>query len=234
MGRTPGDPAMKVLIAIACLITALATAMPRQHFDARFVIERNHADSCRFSFLVAEGQSLVTSPDVQTVDEAKSMIQTIQSGNFQWKTEHAPARTLLVNGTGHMLAQAWGKDPSYTKMSIEKHAPSARTEMRSTTPLSGNVTSTPAYYLSCGSDDEGEGPKCCMAEIEVGVSQYCIDFSKGSSNDPAKQCRAALCDKKGSEKYEDQGVCLDDFLDISPDSGGACKQVTAADCEKLK
>ena len=85
-------------------------------------------------------------------------------------------------------------------------------------------------YISCGSDDEGEGHRCCMAPV-VSAHEYCINWVSG---DPAKECLPTLC--KGAttgEKFTSQTECLDTFLDIEPKTTGYCRTVGLSDCEDL-
>ena len=85
-------------------------------------------------------------------------------------------------------------------------------------------------YISCGSDDEGEGHRCCMAPV-VSADEYCINWVSG---DPAKECLPTLCHGATTgEKFTSQTKCLDTFLDIDSDTRGFCRKVSLSDCQAL-
>jgi len=86
-------------------------------------------------------------------------------------------------------------------------------------------------YISCGSDDEGEGARCCMARVVSG-NAWCIDWE---STDPSKECLPSLCGSAtpGDDRYETQIGCLDVFLDIEPRAHGYCQEVGLEDCRAL-
>eukprot|EP00940_MAST-03C_sp_MAST-3C-sp2_P001046 g1046.t1 len=98
--------------------------------------------------------------------------------------------------------------------------------------MTTTTSSQAPSYISCGSDDEGEGHRCCMAvSVSGGHDGYCIDWNSGV---PSRECRPENCaDASSKDRYSSQVSCLDVFLDIDPKSSGACRLVGLEDCEDL-
>eukprot|EP00939_MAST-03C_sp_MAST-3C-sp1_P000870 g870.t1 len=96
---------------------------------------------------------------------------------------------------------------------------------------SASSSSAAQEYISCGSDDEGEGHRCCMAALIPDQHEYCIDWNSGVAD---RECLPKNC--KGSSKsdhYTSQVACLNVFLDIDPDTSGACRVVQLEECQSL-
>ena len=85
-------------------------------------------------------------------------------------------------------------------------------------------------YVSCGSDDEEEGPRICMTKYNNSTKPFCAN---GESNNPSKQCLPELCKQDVWIKENNQTSCLDKFLDGSYLSKGHCIVVNKNRCKKF-
>lgn len=83
-------------------------------------------------------------------------------------------------------------------------------------------------YVSCGTDDEEEGPRCCMALYNNSTKPFCAN---GDSNDPFDQCLPELCTDGFWIKENNQTSCLDKFLDGGPRNKGHCIVVYKNRCK---
>ena len=83
-------------------------------------------------------------------------------------------------------------------------------------------------YVSCGTDDEEEGKRCCVTKYIDYSSSFCAN---SDSNDPSKQCLPELCKKDVWIKENNQTSCLDKFLDGSPGDKGSCAVVYKSRCK---
>ena len=109
-----------------------------------------------------------------------------------------------------------------------------RAAHRAFSPTTTTTTTTAAdedAYVSCGSDDEGEGHRCCMAVALPKEREYCIDWNSGV---PSHECTPKNCEQASkNDRFDDQVQCLDVFLDIDPATAGACRLVKRSECEAL-
>jgi hypothetical protein len=85
-------------------------------------------------------------------------------------------------------------------------------------------------YISCGTDDEGEQQRCCVAMLLRKFNSYCADTMSG---DPQDQCSPWICSGKRAQVFVNtttQTNCLNEFLDIDPQLAGSCEIVTNETC----
>lgn len=81
-----------------------------------------------------------------------------------------------------------------------------------------------SQYIACGSDDETEGPYCCIAKKYQNQSTYFC--AAGESSDVRDQCQPDICKSKDIFiKVHNQTQCIETFL-----GGNKCKTVKYSTC----
>lgn len=83
-------------------------------------------------------------------------------------------------------------------------------------------------FVSCGTDDEEEGIKCCVARYKNSKKPFCAN---DKTDDPTKQCLPELCTENVWIKEVNQTSCLDKFLSGNPKNRGHCTIIYENECK---